>query len=179
LARLLVEDPAFPHRASSRTELLRVATIGMDPASAVELYERVFPALRSHISFADQYWDWPNSTVLEFARAEVDYARLLIASGNREAAAFFLDDAEAFTGVVPRMGRLGFGTLDAEIATVRGDDERAMTLLKESVDAGWVANWWWELRHNPTLASLHQREDYKRLVEQLESSTTRQRTEPN
>ena len=36
--------------------------------------------------------------------------------GDREAARFFLEDAEGFVRAVPRLGRLGFGVLDAEIA---------------------------------------------------------------
>jgi hypothetical protein len=102
---------------------------------------------------------------------------LQIALGEEDAADVMLDDAEAFTQMVPRMGRLGFATLDAEIAAVRGDEERAMNLLKESVDSGWVTNWWWALRHNPNLSSLHQRDDYQRLVEDVESKINRQRAE--
>jgi len=76
-----------------------------------------------------------------------------------------LADAEAFTRAV----------LDAEIAAVRGDDDRAMILLREAVDAGWVVSWWWELGHNQNLASLHDRDDYRSLVEELESKMARQR----
>jgi Tfp pilus assembly protein PilF len=177
LARSMVEDPDFPHRANSRAELLRAAAVGLDASSAADLYEQVFPALRSRTSFADQSWDWPIHTALEFVQAEVDYGRLQITLGEESAADVMLDDAEAFTQMVPRMGRMGFGTLDAEIAAVLGDEERAMSLLNESVDSGWVTNWWWTLRRNPNLSSLHQRDDYQRLVESVESKINRQRAE--
>jgi serine/threonine protein kinase/Tfp pilus assembly protein PilF len=176
-ARSLIEDQAFSHRGNSRAELLRIAAAGMDASSAADLYEQVFPAMRSRTSIADQSWNWPIQTALEFARAEVDHARLKLVLGARDAADALLDDAEDFTRAVPRMGRLGFGILDAEIAAVRGDEDRAMRKLRESVDAGWVANWWWELRHNPNLSSLHERADYQRIVEELESKMSRQRAE--
>jgi len=169
--------PESPPKFVDAQFLARIATAELEPASAAELYERVFPALKSRTSLTEQSWDPPNRTAREFVQAEIDYARLQIALGDQAAAEFFLDDALEFTRLVPRMGRKGFGTLDAEIAAVRGDSELAAKLLNEAYDAGWVANWWWTLRYNANLSSLHERDDYRRLIEQLESKMRRQRAE--
>ena len=173
LAQELITDTAFPQR-QSRAELLRSATVDMHASAAAKLYEQLFPALRSRTPFAEQSWTWTRPPH-QYVRAEVDLARLQLALGQRDAAETLLDDAEAFTHLLPRMGRMGYAVLDAEIAAVRGDDDRAMTLLREAVNAGWVVSWWWELGHNQNLASLHDRVDYRDLVEELESKMVRQR----
>ena len=73
---------------------------------------------------------------------------------------------------------------EAEIGQLRRNNEDvgalgfgAAPIVQRSIGAGWVANWWWDLRHNPNLSSLHQRADYESLVAGLESKMARQLSE--
>ena len=75
----------------------------------------------------------------------------------------------------------GYGTLDVYIYAMRGDRDRAIASLREAIDVGWKVTYgpllfyWWQLRSDWKLESLHQDPKFIALVNELEADIAVQR----
>jgi hypothetical protein len=59
----------------------------------------------------------------------------------------------------------------ASIHALRGEAERAITALRTAIAAGWIENWWWVLRYDPSLASLRKMQEFQAIVAGIEAKT--------
>ena len=88
---------------------------------------------------------------------------------------------EGRIATMPRIRGVGYGITDVYIHVMRGDRDRAIAGLREAVDMGWkvTIDWrwdfWWQLRQDWKLASLHQDLEFIALLNELEADILKQR----
>ena len=71
-------------------------------------------------------------------------------------------------------GRDAYGAWDAAIHAIRGDNQQAISALREAVDLGWRKDWWWLLRY-PFFDGVRNDPEWLKLVSELEADIARQR----
>jgi TolB-like protein/Tfp pilus assembly protein PilF len=123
-------------------------------------YTQAFPAL------ADGSEPTINRTNF---RVAIDFALVLTRCGDQERANDLLDRCMTFIRTIPRMGQEGYWISDAAIHALRGDTKSALAALREAIDQGWRAFWWYYLRHDPNFASIRDESEFRNMVEQLEA----------
>jgi TolB-like protein/Tfp pilus assembly protein PilF len=130
------------------------------PEQALERYEREFPAL------ADTEGIQVNRTNF---RVAIDYSLVLARSGNQQRANDLLDLCMKFINTIPRMGQEGYWIADAAIHALRGDTQAALTALRDAIDQGWRANWWYFLKHDPNFDAVRDEPEFQAIVEEVGS----------
>jgi tetratricopeptide (TPR) repeat protein len=130
------------------------------PQQALERYEREFPAL------ADTEGLQVNRTNF---RVAIDYSLVLARSGNQQRANGLLDRCMKFINTIPRMGQEGHWIADAAIHALRGDTQAALTALRDAIDQGWRANWWYFLNHDPNFNAVRDEPKFQAIVKELRS----------
>ena len=128
------------------------------PQQALARYERQFPAL------ADSKKLQVNRTNF---RVAIDYALVLAKSGNRQRADDLLDLCMKFINTIPRMGQEGYWIADAAIYALRGNNRAALAALRDAIDQGWRANWWYFLKHDPNFDSVREEPEFQAMVAEL------------
>jgi TolB-like protein len=171
-AVMIARDSLFQSYQRTDTVVIfaRIARLAYpDDTEAIRQdYERAIPALISGRRFDEQAFYWSSGFAPRtYAMATADYAGLLIRLGEDDKAADYIEDVEYFISKVPRMGFWGYGVLDAEIAAIRGDRDRALNLLEQAVQSGWMELWWFNTKYNPNLVSLHGDPRYEALIQRL------------
>ena len=68
----------------------------------------------------------------------------------------------------------GYRVTDLYIHAMRGDRDRAITALREAIDVGW-REYWWTLRSDWKLESLHKDPKFILLLNELEADILKQR----
>jgi TolB-like protein len=134
------------------------------PAEARTLYERIRPALLSE--------DNPNVDYNNYEIA-IDLALVLIRTGEQERADLLLDRSLEYIQTVPRLG-LGHWIADVQIYALQGEKKKALAALRQAIDEGWRAFWWYFLKRNPNLESLHDEPEYQAMVEEIEADMAAQ-----
>ena len=124
---------------------------------------------------SDLFWLWPGRSGQEFAHACCDYGRLLLASSRPEDAARAFQRADEVRAKLAPYGRHGAGTLEVELAALRGQPDRALRLLEELFAHAPTAALWWDLYCNPNLASLRNMPGFEALVVRYEAQMDEQR----
>jgi len=128
-------------------------------------YEQAFPTL------ADNNEILINRTNF---RVAIDYALVLARSGEQRRANTLLDRSLAFIRTIPRMGQEGHWVADAAIYSLRGDANAALAALREAIDQGWRACWWYYLRHDPNFDAIRGEGEFQAMVQELESDMANQ-----
>ena len=100
-------------------------------------------------------------------RVAIDYALVLIRSGDQRRANTLLDCCLAFIRTIPRMGQEGHWISDALIYSLRGDKHAALAALREAIDQGWRACWWYYLKHDPNFDAIRSEREFREMVEEL------------
>ena len=77
----------------------------------------------------------------------------------------------------PPTGMFGDGVMAASIHALRGESERAITALRTAIEAGWIENWWWTLRYDPSLASLRKTQEFQAIVASIEAKMAAERAQ--
>jgi len=101
-------------------------------------------------------------------RVAIDYAHVLARSGEHRRANRLLDCSLAFIRTVPRMGQEGYWISDAIIYSLRGDTNAALAALREAIDQGWRACWWYYLNHDPNFEAIRGEREFQAMVQELE-----------
>jgi len=135
----------------------------MDDACA--RYEQAYPA------FAGGNELQINRTNL---RVAIDYALVLDKSGNQKRANALLDCCMSFIRTIPRMGQEGYWISDSAIYSLRGDTKAALTVLREAIDQGWRASWWYHLKHDPNFDAIRDEPDFQAMVREIEADMIEQ-----
>jgi TolB-like protein/Flp pilus assembly protein TadD len=128
------------------------------------LYEELFPEL---LSERDPEVDLKNY------RAAIDLALILSRTGEQEQADMLLDRSLQQIQHRPRFGRRGYDITDVQIYALQGEKQKALSALREAIDEGWRADWWWRLRR-PDLESLHDEPEFQAMVEEIRADMAAQ-----
>ena len=172
ISRVAVEE-VLPGRFESRLAFLRALRLepGADLAWLQARYEQFYPGLAAGRRVFEQSGFWMVLMPREYALAEIDLAAILIERGQHERAQALLLDAWTFVERSPPTGMFGNGVMAASIHALRGESQRAITALRTAIGAGWIENWWWTLRYDPSLASLRKTREFQAIVARIEAKT--------
>lgn len=139
-----------------RNEDLRAGRIG----EARARYEQCFPALL-------------NDEELQVNRINfqvtIDFALVLMRMGEQERAQRLLEKCLAFVQTIPRLGQGGFWIADTIIHALRGETRKAIAALREAIDEGWRASWWYYLNHDPNLESIRGEPEFQALATEVKA----------
>jgi tetratricopeptide (TPR) repeat protein len=125
---------------------------------ARSLYEPLFPEL---LSERDPEVDLRNY------RAGLDLALVLFRTGERERAERLLERSVEPIQERPRLGYFGSGIADVQLYVLRGERQKALSALRQAIDAGWRREWWYQLQHKPDLEPLHGDPEYRAMLEEI------------
>ena len=56
-----------------------------------------------------------------------------------------------------------------QIYAVQGDKQKALSALRRAIDEGWRGYWWYYLKYDPTLESLHDEPEFQAMVKEIEA----------
>jgi tetratricopeptide (TPR) repeat protein len=129
------------------------------------LYEKSFPELLSE--------DDPiiNNGIYH---AAIDLAHVLSKTGEQERADLLLDRSLEYIQTRPRLGAGGYRIADVQIYALQGDKQKALSALRQAVDEGWRSMWWYYLKHDPILESLHDEPEYQAMISEIEADMAEQ-----
>jgi hypothetical protein len=129
------------------------------------LYERTHPEL---LSGDDPTIDYNHY------RIAIDLALVLIRTGEQERADLLLNRSLQHIESFPRLGFGGYWIADVKIHALKGDKRKALSALRRAIDEGWRSVWWYLLKRDPTLESLHDEPEYQAMVAEIEADMATQ-----
>ncbi len=103
-----------------------------------------------------------------------DLASVLIKTGEQERADLLLDRALMILPTIPRLGMDGYRISDVRINALQGNTEAALASLRQAIDLGWRATWWFYLGHDISLESIRDEPEYQTMVEEIEADMAAQ-----
>jgi TolB-like protein/Tfp pilus assembly protein PilF len=107
-------------------------------------------------------------------RSAIDLALVLSRAGEQAQADLLLNRAFEYIQTIPRLGPEGYGIADVQIYALQGNEQKALSAIRQAIDDGWRALWWYFLEHDPNLASLHDEPEYQAMVAEIESDMAEQ-----
>jgi tetratricopeptide (TPR) repeat protein len=109
-------------------------------------------------------------------RAAIDLALTLSKTGEQERADRLLEGSLQYIQRIPRLGHYGtgYGIADVQIYALRGDKQKALSALRQAIDEGWRDSWWYFLKFDPILESLHDEPEYQAMVAEIEADMAAQ-----
>jgi tetratricopeptide (TPR) repeat protein len=132
-------------------------------AEARALYEKSFPELLTdepRIEFNP--WD------------AINLVLVLSKTGEQEQVDLLLDRNFQYIQTISRLGFEGYGILDVQIHALKGDKQKALSALRQAIDEGWRSLWWYYLKRDPSLESLHDEPEYQAMVAEIEADMAAQ-----
>jgi glucan phosphorylase len=60
------------------------------------------------------------------------------------------------------------------IYALQGDKQKALSALRQAIDEGWRRDWWYHLKHDPSLESLHDEPEFQAMVAEIEADMAAQ-----
>jgi hypothetical protein len=129
------------------------------------LYEESYPEL---LNEGDPTVDGSNRW------AAIDLALVLSKAGDQGHADLLLNRSLQYIQTRPRLGDAGYGIADVQIYALQGDKQKALSALRWAIDEGWRSMWWYFLKHDPTLESLHDEPEYQSMVAEIEADMAAQ-----
>jgi tetratricopeptide (TPR) repeat protein len=134
-------------------------------AEARALYEQRFPEL---LSEDDPRVDNRNYSVV------IDLASVLFKTGEQERADLLLNRSLQRIQTLPRLGPAGYAIADVKIYALQGEKQKALSALRQAIDEGWRSLWWFYLKQDPILESLHDEPEYRAMVAEIEADMAEQ-----
>ena len=107
-------------------------------------------------------------------RAAIDLALISSETGEHERTDWLLKSSLQYIQQIPRLGFVGYGIADVQIHALRGDKQKALAVLRQAIDEGWRTHWWYYLKHDPNLESLHDEPEYQAMVKEIEADMAAQ-----
>jgi hypothetical protein len=107
-------------------------------------------------------------------RAAIDLALVLSRTGEQERADLLLDRSLQQIQTLSRLGFGGYWIADVQIYALQGEEQKALSALRQAIDEGWRAWWWYFLKHDPNLESLHDEPEFQAMVEEIETDMATQ-----
>ncbi len=63
---------------------------------------------------------------------------------------------------------------DVQIYALQGEKQKALSTLRQAIDEGWRGMWWYFLKHDPNLESLHDEPEFQAMVAEIETDMAAQ-----
>jgi TolB-like protein/Tfp pilus assembly protein PilF/DNA-binding winged helix-turn-helix (wHTH) protein len=134
-------------------------------AEARALYEKNYPDLLSD--------DDPKVGRMNWVDA-VNLALILFKTGENERANLLLEKSLQHIQTKPRLGNNGYVLFDVEIFALQGEKQKALAALRQAIDEGCRRYWWYNLKYEPDLVSLHDEPEYQAMVAEIEADMAAQ-----
>jgi tetratricopeptide (TPR) repeat protein len=134
-------------------------------AEVLALYAESYPEL---LNERDPKVDRSNYT------AAIGLALALSRAGEQQQADLLLDRSLEQIQTIPRLSSFGYGLADVRIHAIRGDRQKALSALRQAVDAGWRGQWWYHLERDLSLEPLHDEPEYQAMVAELKADMAAQ-----
>ena len=128
-------------------------------------YERAYPELLNE--------DEPTIDDSNFEPA-IDLALVLTITGEQERADLLLDRSLTFIQTIPRLGWDGYEIADVLIYAQQGKTGAALAAVRQAIDQGWRASWWYYLEHDPNLDSIRDEPEFQAMVEEIRADMAAQ-----
>jgi TolB-like protein/Flp pilus assembly protein TadD len=126
--------------------------ISGNPRDAITAYDEFYP----------EFARTPTSDInSENFLAAVDYADLLMRSGQADRSSRLLERIESYIRNVPRLSFFGSKIADVQIHTIRGNLDQALAALREAVDEGWRMDWRYYYEIDTTLDPLRSSPEFE------------------
>jgi hypothetical protein len=106
--------------------------------------------------------------------AAIDLALVLSKTGEQERADLLLDRSLQHIQTLPRLGFGGFWIADVQIYALQGEKQKALAALRQAIDEGWRIFWWYYLKYDPILESLHDEPEFQAMVAEIEADMAAQ-----
>jgi tetratricopeptide (TPR) repeat protein len=104
----------------------------------------------------------------------IDLALPLSKLGEQERADLLLERSLQHIQAVPRFGWDGYWIADVRIYALQGEKQKALSALRQAIDEGWRALWWYYLERDPSLESLHGEPEFRAMVKEIEADMAAQ-----
>jgi tetratricopeptide (TPR) repeat protein len=134
-------------------------------SEARDLYAERYPELLREDDPKINAWNY---------RAAINLALVLYKTGEQERADLLLDRSLQHIETVPRLGQRGHGIADVKIYALRGEKQKALSALRQAIDEGWRSLWWYYLKYDPILESLHNEPEYQAIIAEIEADMAAQ-----
>jgi TolB-like protein/cytochrome c-type biogenesis protein CcmH/NrfG len=129
------------------------------------LYEKSYPELLKD--------DDPKVGSMNYQPA-IDLALVLAKSGEQDRADLLLNRSLQYIQTLPRLGEAGYGIADVEIYALQGDKQKALSALRQAIDEGWRTLWWYFLKRDLSLESLHGEPEFQAMIAEIETDMAAQ-----
>jgi TolB-like protein/Tfp pilus assembly protein PilF len=106
--------------------------------------------------------------------AAIDLALILSKTGEQQRADSLLESSLQYIQQIPRINFFGYGMADVQIYALQGEKQKALLTLRQAIDESWRAHWWYYLKHDPTMESLHDEPEYQAMVAEIEADMAAQ-----
>jgi tetratricopeptide (TPR) repeat protein len=106
--------------------------------------------------------------------AAIDLAWILFNTGDEQRADWLLEGSLQYIQQIPRLGFYGYDVADVQIYALQGKKQKALSVLRQAIDQGWRRLWWYYLKQDPTLESLHDEPEFQAMVEEIEADMAAQ-----
>jgi TolB-like protein/Tfp pilus assembly protein PilF len=107
-------------------------------------------------------------------RAAIDLALVLIRTGEQRRADLLLDSTLASLQTMPRLGLSGYGISDVLIYALQRKIAAALAALRQAIDQGWRASWWFYLDHDPSLDSIRDAPEFQAMLQEIKADMAAQ-----
>ena len=109
-------------------------------------------------------------------RAAIDLALISSKTGEQERANWLLESSLQYIQRIPRLGANGGGyeIADVRIYALQGNKQKALSALRRAIDEGWRSYWWYFLKQDPILESLHDEPEFQAMVAEIEADMATQ-----
>ena len=131
------------------------------------LYDENYPVLLND--------EKPETTYLNYLPA-IDLALVLIQTGEQKRANLLLNLALQYIRTMPtgNFWYSGYGIADVHIYALQGDNGKALSSLRQAIDKGWRARWWYDLKHDLNLESIRDEPEFQAMVKEIEADMAEQ-----
>jgi tetratricopeptide (TPR) repeat protein len=137
-------------------------------AEARALYEECYPEFRNEGDPTVDGSNWGEA---------IGLALVFSRTGEQEHADLLLNRSFQHIQTLPRLGRSGYGIADAQIYALQSDKQKALSALQRAIDEGWRGSyysWWYRLKLDSILESLHDEPEYQAMVTEIEADMAAQ-----
>jgi len=107
-------------------------------------------------------------------RAAIDLALISSKIGDQHRADRLLEGALQYIQQIPRLGQYGYEVADVQIYALQGEKPKALSALRRAIDEGWRNLWWYYLKQDPILESLHGEPEFQAMVAEIEADMAAQ-----
>jgi tetratricopeptide (TPR) repeat protein len=104
----------------------------------------------------------------------IDLALVLSKTDEQEQADLLLDRRFQHIQTRSRLGFRGYWIDDVKIHALKGDKQKALSALRQAIDEGWRSLWWYYLKQDPSLESLHDEPKFQAMVAEIEADMAAQ-----